>query len=336
MTIQKNISLAQYTTFRIGGPARHFCEVTSEDELVEAVESAKSGQMRILVIGGGSNILISDSGFDGMVILMMIKGIEISGSLVAAGAGEDWEDLVEKIVSKGLYGAENLSFIPGTVGASPVQNIGAYGADISSIISSVRALDTTTMEFVELSNADCHFSYRHSRFKEERGRFIITKVTYALAKEGRVNIRYKDLKDYFAAHNDPSPSLAEVRQAVIRIRKDKLPDWKEWRTAGSFFKNPVISAEKFEELKARYPEMPGYPETKDRIKVSLGWILDKLCDAKGLTIGNVGTYEKQALVIVAKTGATAAEVVDFSNELMRRVKDKTGIEIESEVEWAVA
>ncbi len=309
---------------------------------MEAVKFSREKKIPILIIGGGSNLLILDSGFNGLVIKNEIEGKrwdeENDGQTVAvtAGAGEDWEKLVEESVERGLYGLEGLSSIPGKVGASPIQNIGAYGMDVSRAIRSVRALDTSKMEFVDLSKDDCKFGYRDSLFKHEKGRYIVTAVTYELYKNGKVNIEYKDLKDHFTKKGNDSPALKDVRQAVIDIRKKKLPDWTTWGTAGSFFKNPVISADKFRELKDRYPELPGFAEPDGRIKVSLGWILDKVCDVRGLIIGNVGTYEKQALIVVAKPGATAKEVIDFSNKLMHCVKDKTGIQIECEVEWAVA
>lgn len=341
MSIQENVILAPFTTFKLGGPAKYFCRAKSEAELIEAVKFAKSKDLPILVIGGGSNLLISDAGFNGLVVRNEIMGIEWKDTeggsvIVRAGAGEDWEGLVGQTVERGLYGLECLSSIPGTVGASPVQNIGAYGVDVSKAVQSVRVLDTVSMQVIELSNADCHFAYRDSIFKHEKGRYIVTAVVYLLKKDGKVDISYKDVKEYFAKKKIVSPTLAEVRQAVIEIRKNKLPDWTKWGTAGSFFKNPIISSEEFALLKERYPEMPSYPEPDGRVKVSLGWILDKLCDARGLIIGNVSTHDKQALVVVAKPGATATEVVAFAQELMRRVKDKTGIEIEGEVEWAVA
>jgi len=381
MNIQENVSIAPYTTLKIGGPARFFCSVKSEEELVEAVKFAKEKNVRIFVIGGGSNLLISDQGFNGLIIRCEIKGKEFisrplggrdssrfplagfeGGSyspqkdvarhdrqaqqaganddsnsvIVVAASGEDWESLVKEAVERGLYGFESLSAIPGTVGASPVQNIGAYGVDVSSTILAVRVLDTSDMQFKELSNADCKFGYRDSVFKHEKGRYIVTRVTYKLAKTGKPNLDYRDVREYFASRNNSDPTLKEVRDAVIEIRAKKLPDWKHWGTAGSFFKNPIISPDKFNELKKQYKDLPGYPEPDGRVKVSLGWILDKICSAKGLTVGNVGTYEKQALVLVTKPGATATEVINFSNELMRRVKEKTGIVIEGEVEWAVA
>ena len=340
MDLQENIALAAYTTFKIGGPARFFCRIRNEGELAEAVSFAKKKDLRVFVLGGGSNLLVGDAGIDGLVMKMELAGVEFQEgadgtTIVSAGAGEDWEKLVGITVSQGLYGMENLSAIPGTVGASPVQNIGAYGAEAATIIASVRALDTDTMRFVELSNADCLFSYRDSLFKHMKGRYVITRVDYRLAKTGKPNIAYKDLANYFEKNASIKPSLQSVRDAVIEIRRNKLPDWKVWGTAGSFYKNPIIPAAQFQELKAQYPELPGFPEPNGRVKVSLGWILDKLCDAKSLAIGPAGVYSRQALVIVTKPGAKAADVVALSQELTRRVKEKTGLTIEGEVEWAV-
>ena len=383
MLIQENISLAEFTSFKIGGPARFFCRVSDEDELVEAVRFAQAKKLPLFVLGGGSNILISDKGFAGLVVKMEIKGIEekeprtknqepnkfqssksklqikskvqspnsrpgapdglqSSRVHISVGAGESWDGFVDWTVERGFYGLENLSAIPGTVGAAPVQNIGAYGAEAAHAVSSVRALDTTTMKFVELSKADCGFDYRDSLFKRERGRYVIARVDFHLTKNGKINIDYKDLKDYFARSSMTAidPTLKQVRSAVIAVRSGKLPDWKLWGTAGSFFKNPIISADRFKELKEKYPDLPGFPETNDspdnedgRVKVSLAWILDKVCDVKGLQMGKARVYEKQALVLVAMPGASAEEVVGLSHELMRRVKDRTGLDIECEVEW---
>ena len=377
MDIQENISLAEHTTFKVGGQARFFCRVSDEMELLEAVAFAAEKGLPIFVLGGGSNILVSDKGFPGLVIKMEIAGIEEQGEgsrkkeerekgekgeikkeqiekakgnkerveqktvIVSAGAGELWDGLVEWTVERGLYGLENLSAIPGTVGAAPVQNIGAYGAEASQTIHSVRVLHVETGEYAELAAADCRFSYRDSIFKHEKGRHIITRVSFLLSRAGAVDLTYRDLGDYFRAKKNSSnagspalpPTLKEVRQAVIDIRWKKLPDWKLWGTAGSYFKNPIVTAAKLAELKQRYPELPSYAEPDGRSKVSLGWILDNVCDAKGLCVGKACVYERQALVLVTVPGATAEEVVSLSRELMRRVKDRTGIEIECEVEW---
>jgi UDP-N-acetylmuramate dehydrogenase len=334
MKIQENISLAQFTTFNIGGPARYFCTVNSDEDLVKAITFAKEKKLKFFILGGGSNILISDSGFNGLVIKNEYSGIEINDTIIKAGAGELWDEFVEKTVSLGLNGVENLSAIPGSVGAAPVQNIGAYGEEVARAVQLVRVFDVKKMMFLELSKKECKFSYRDSIFKQKKGRYIITHVTFKLERGGRLIADYRDVHDYFEKKGVINPTLEEVRQAVINIRWGKLPDWKLWGTGGSFFKNPVITLKKYERLKKQYPELPGFLQSdKKKVKVSLGWILDKVCNAKGLTIGHAGTYAKQALVLVAKPGATAKEVVDLSHELMKRVKDKTGIDIEAEVEW---
>ena len=333
MKIFENIPLATHTTFKIGGPARFFCSVKNEAELIEAIRFAKNNNVRFFILGGGSNLLVSDQGFSGLVIKIEIAGISYDGDRVRAAAGEYWDELVKNTVERGFFGLENLSAIPGTVGAAAVQNIGAYGVDLSNVLESVRVLDTETSKFTDLSRDECKYGYRDSIFKQQKGRYVITQVTFLLNKHGRTNIAYKDLADYFNKINVASPTPEQVRQAVIEVRWHKLPDWKIWGTAGSFFKNPVIAAETFSKLKQLYPDLPGFKESDGRVKVSLGWILDKICNVKGLTKGRVSTYEKQALVIVAQPEASASEVVELSRELISKVRDKTGIEIEAEVEW---
>jgi UDP-N-acetylmuramate dehydrogenase len=339
MEFKENVPLAEHTTFKIGGPARFFCRVRSEDELIEAARFAKDRKLRLFVLGGGSNVLISDKGFPGLVVKIELLGVEYrengGGTEVSASAGEMWDDLAAETVKRGLYGLENLSAIPGTVGAAPVQNIGAYGREAADAIVSVRALDRKAMKYVGLSKADCRFGYRDSIFKQDRDHYVITRVVFRLSANGKVDIGYKDVADRFKRLPPGArrPTLAEVRDAVIDIRRNKLPDWKLWGTAGSFFKNPIVDKDKWNELKGTYPGLPGFPESDGRVKVSLGWILDHVCDAKSLRLGGASVYEKQALVIVAKPGATAAEVVELAGELMKRVKEKTGVELISEVEW---
>lgn len=339
MTIQENIILSQYTTFKIGGPARYFCSIENEDDLISAIKFAKDKNLSIFILGGGSNVLINDKGFNGLVLFIAIRGISyISNSnnnevKVSASAGEQWDSLVENSVSKGLYGLENLSAIPGNVGAAPVQNIGAYGAEVCQTIDKVRVFDISEQKFKNFSNQDCKFSYRNSIFKKYKNQFIITKVDFILKKDGKVNLEYKDVKDFFTSKEKTNPSLLEVREAIIDIRWNKLPDWKLWGTAGSFFKNPIVEASKFSELKAKYTDLPGYPEPDGRVKISLAYILDKICNAKGLCFGNVCVYEKQSLVIVAKPGASSEEVIKLAQDLMSKVKHATGIDIEGEVEW---
>jgi UDP-N-acetylmuramate dehydrogenase len=345
LQIKENIKLAPYTTFRIGGPALFFCIVKAEDELKEATLFAKEKSLPIMVLGSGSNLLISGEGFNGLVIKNEIKGLALGEGAVAesandsailtAYAGESWDGLVDRAVYLGFYGLENLSSIPGTVGAAPVQNIGAYGVEVAQVIESVRIFDTKLMTFLTLSNSDCKFGYRDSIFKRKRGRYVIVAVTFKLFRKGILKMDYKDVKEYFNNKGIKVPTLVDMRRAIIEIRAAKLPNWKEVGTAGSFFKNPVITERQYEELKKKYPDLPGYPEEDGTIKVSLGWILDKICDARGLAVGKAGAYEKQALVVVTEEGATAKDVLALSAELMKRVKEKTGIEIEQEVEYVV-
>jgi UDP-N-acetylmuramate dehydrogenase len=332
MEIQKNINLANYTTFKIGGDAKFFCSVKSEDELIKAVEYAQINNLKTFVLGGGSNILVSDGGFNGLVIKLDLKGISYSDTYVTASAGEDWDAFVGETISRGLYGLENLSAIPGTVGAAPVQNIGAYGVEASSVISKVRALDTNNKIFVDLRNEDCGFTYRSSIFKQERGRYIIVSVDFILSKDPKVNTVYKDVQEYFNVNNISNPSPVDVRKAVIEIRRRKLPDLKLWGTAGSFFKNPIISQSEFDSLQIKYPEVVSFKESDGRIKVSLAWIIDKVCGLKDYCLGNACTYQNQALVIVTKAGGTSSDVDNLAQHIVNMVKEKTGLYIEREVE----
>jgi UDP-N-acetylmuramate dehydrogenase len=397
MTFHEHIPLAPYSTFKIGGPARFFCVVSSAAELKEAIQFAHEKPVPFFILGGGSNILISDNGFDGLVIKMEIGGKKIQDSrssdrtlqypqgrtlgsrlqrsdladiIVSVGAGEVWDDFVAYTVENRLSGLENLSAIPGTVGAAPVQNIGAYGVEVASCISAVHALDTHTMSEVSFLNKECLFAYRDSLFKHEKGRYIITHVDFILKNGGQINIEYKDLKEYFEKKseirnptseenstleiqfhsalalrhkNSKQPTPQQVREAVIEIRRNKLPDWHAVGTAGSFFKNPIISLEKYHILKNTYPELPGFIEPISsaadaqvqkpmKIKIPLGWVLDHVCHMKGVMKGSVGTYDKQALVIIVKPGVTAREVTDFADYIARQVEEVIGIRIETEVE----
>jgi UDP-N-acetylmuramate dehydrogenase len=362
--IREHVPLRDFTTFRIGGPARFFCEVSSEAELREAVLFARTyvgwhagspvdGQFFIL--GGGSNVLIDDAGFDGLVIHMKIQlyekivqlnpvdteGTENKENLahfvrVTAGAGENWDDFVKKCVTDNLAGLEQLSLIPGTVGGAVVQNIGAYGVEVKDTVHSVRAFDTETLEFVDFTNKDCHFLYRESFFKKNK-KYIVTSAIF--------NLKHSE------ESGKSADQLHADREAVISIRLGKLPDIRpasdefgKIGTAGSFFKNPTISAELYEQLHTYYPKLPGYPENPDLgsdspVKIPLAWILDNVCGYKGITKGSVGTYKSQALVIVnhfhqteqGLIGATADDVKIFAKEIARTVLEKTGIEIEPEV-----
>lgn len=329
MTIEKEKNLKEFTTFRIGGNAQFFCAVESEADLLEAITFAKSQDLPIFILGGGSNILISDAGFRGLVIKMEMKGIEFTEEKVTVKAGENWDEFVNRCVDADLYGLENLSLIPGTVGATPVQNIGAYGSEVKDTIESVRVFDIKENVFKDLLNKECDFGYRSSMFKKEVGRYVIVSVTFSLKKEGTVNIEYRDLKDYF---NGQNPTLGEVRDAVVTIRTRKLPDVRLVGTVGSFFKNNIVTQAEADALVQKYPGLPIYPFMDSKVKISVAWLLDKVCGYKGVSKGDVGTYKNQALVLVNNGNATAEEIISFANEIKKTMLEKTGIMIEEEVQ----
>lgn len=297
--ILENVSLKKYTTFQTGGTARFFCEVNTVEELKQAISVYK----KFFLLGGGSNILIGD--YDGLVIKMNIDN-----------AGRNWDDFVFETIEHGKYGLENLSYIPGTVGAAPVQNIGAYGVEVGDRIEKVYTINSKTLEERIFSNKECEFSYRNSIFKKEK-EWIITNVEFNFTN--KVNTNYKGLE------NLKTPQ--EIRDAVIKIRKEKLPDWHVLGTAGSFFKNPIVPIGS-----VNYPNLPKYPYSDTHEKISLAWILDKICGLKGYRDGNVGLYQNQALVIVNYGGATAKEVDDFAKKIENKVKEITVLDIEREVE----
>ncbi len=336
MTIEENVSLASLTTFRIGGKARYFARVTSWQDIKEVTDFAEEKNIPYFTLGGGSNILISDQGFNGLVIKNEIKGIVKENvedyELLTVGAGEDWDSFVAKTVEKGLFGLENLSLIPGTVGAAPVQNIGAYGSEIKDRIHIVEAYDPKEKGLKGFKAEQCGFEYRDSKFKHEFRHMIITSVVFKLKKTGTTNIEYKDLKNYFAEHTI-EPTLDNVRKAVIEIRTKKLPDVTKIGTAGSFFKNPAIFKTEYEELLKKYPDMPSFPYKNSMVKVPAAWILDNVCGFKGVKKGHVGVHQNQALVLVNDGGATAKEVLDLANEMIASVKEKTGITLQPEVEY---
>ncbi|MEN9614029.1 MAG: hypothetical protein RLZZ347_336 [Candidatus Parcubacteria bacterium] len=336
------VFLKEHTTFKIGGPAGEFVVASSEAELLSAVARAQKNNTPILILGGGSNMLVSDEGFAGVVVQMALKGIRYAekGDLVRAivEAGESWDGLVADTVAQGLYGLENLSGIPGTVGASPIQNIGAYGAEVKDTIEWVEVLDKHTLKVKRLSNADCQFAYRHSFFKTPEGRaLVVLRVCFLLKKNGVLNLAYKDIGEYGVRKNIMDFSLATLREAILEIRKGKFPDLTKFGTAGSFFKNPIISQEQYESLKIKWPNLPGFPLSTINyqlltFKIPLAWILDNVCGLKGTREGNVGLFQNQPLVLTNFGGATAQEVSDFAQKIIKIVFEKTGITIEPEVE----
>ncbi len=334
MKIQENILLKDFTTLQIGGKAKYFAVIKNEEDLKEAIAFAKSRKLPIFVLGGGSNILISDNGFQGLVIKNEIKGVKFvdqndDGVTLEVGAGEVWDDAVCLSIIRNLTGLENMSGIPGTVGGAVVQNAGAYGVETKGCLLLVKGLNLANGKHFEFNNTDCQYSYRDSFFKHNK-KYIITAVIFKLSKKPVFNLEYAGLKNKLV--NEKSISPGKIRETIIKIRGDKMPDWHKVGTAGSFFKNPIITVKKYEELKGKYPEIPGFPEEKGRVKVPLAWILDNICNLKGFRENNVGLYEKQPIVLINLGKANEKEIINFSEKIKNMVKEKTGIEIEEEVE----
>ncbi|OGL66014.1 UDP-N-acetylenolpyruvoylglucosamine reductase [Candidatus Uhrbacteria bacterium RIFCSPLOWO2_01_FULL_47_24] len=339
--VKENEILAPYTTFKIGGPARYFFVAHTSDDVVKAVQAAKEYEIPFFVLGGASNILVSDKGFDGLVIVNKIQGFtayaEGNRIFVTVGAGESWDETVARCVSQNWSGIECLSGIPGTVGATPVQNIGAYGQSVDAVIKEVRAIDSRTWTEAIFDREACQFGYRTSMFKKNSGHFIITQVTFALTPGGRPTLSYHDLKNYFTER--PAPTLLEIRQAVIEIRARKgyviMPGYESYQTAGSFFMNPIITQEQFQKLKPLIKECPDpwyWPLPDERVKVSAACLLQSAGFHKGYRKGNTGISLKHSLSLVNFGGASAQEVMAFAEEIKKRVQEKFGIALEEEVE----
>jgi len=333
--IKENVPLSDYTTFHVGGPARFFCIVNEVSELKEACYFAKDGKLPIFVLGGGSNVLIADEGFSGLVIKNEIKGIDWidqnEAVEVVSGAGENWDDLVRQSVEKGLFGFENLSGIPGSVGGAPVQNIGAYGAELSETLNWVEVFDSVTEKIKKLSNQECQFAYRDSIFKKEKGRsLIITKVSCRLLKKAGLKTSYKDVGAYFSETKE-TLTLEGLRRAVLKIRAGKFPDLKIFGTAGSFFKNPIISREDFDKLTTLYPDLSGYRLASGEVKVFLAWIIENICKMKGYREGDAGVSEKQAIVLLNYGKAKSEDIKKLAKKIIDCVREKTNIEVEMEV-----
>ncbi|MFT5036450.1 MAG: UDP-N-acetylmuramate dehydrogenase [Candidatus Azotimanducaceae bacterium] len=332
--IQEGVQLKDFTTLQVGGPAELFTTVVSEQELLDVVKHAKEQGHTIRVIGEGSNILIPDSGLPGLTIKNAITGwsemIDGTDVYVTIGSGESFDSAAAYTVSKEYWGLENLSYIPGTAGAAPIQNIGAYGVEIADLITKVQVFNTETEQFEILEKANCRFGYRDSIFKHADGKkYIVTSITCKLSTLHKPVLSYKDLSERFT--HDSAPRVADIRNAVIDIRSKKFPDWTVVGTAGSFFKNPVVRRVTYEKLRGEFPGMPGFDVSDNDVKLPLAWVLDKVCGLKGVREGNVGTYQGQALVIVNNGEATAKEISAFAELIVQTVYEKTGIEIEWEV-----
>lgn len=324
-------------TFKIGGNAKYFCIVKTIDELKEAVCFVEENKLPFFVLGGGSNILFRDDGFDGLVIKMEIIGrdVEIISKdeiHIKVGAGNNWDELVKFAVENNFYGIENLSGIPGTIGGAAVQNIGAYGTEASNSIIEVEVFDIFDMKTKILNAKECLFSYRDSIFKKQEGKnYIVTKVIFGLKKGGRLDFSYKDIKEYFKNKSGDEITLKDLRSAVLSIRSKKFPDLNDFGTAGSFFKNPTVSRSFYERLQEEYSKIPGYPVGDKNFRIPLAWILDNVCSLKGFKKGKVGLYKNQPLVLVNFGGASANDVKKLADEIRQEVKEKVGIETEQEI-----
>lgn len=333
ITIKKQYSLLPHNTFGFDIKADTFIEYSGTDDLKQILCDKELMNGPYLQIGSGSNLLfVSD--YKGTILHSRIQGIEVIENtddyvLVKVGAGVDWDNFVAHCVSQGWAGAENLSLIPGEVGASAVQNIGAYGVEAKDLITQVDTMEIATAKEHSFSNADCTYSYRQSIFKSElKNKFIVTYVTYKLSKHPVYNLEYGNIKAELEKY--PEISLATIREAIIAIRNSKLPDPKVEGNAGSFFMNPIIPRSQFLELQKQFPEIPHYEIDQDRVKVPAGWMIDK-CGWKGKIVGHVGVHSKQALVLVNKGNATGDEIINLSCEIQASVKKLFNIEIHPEV-----
>jgi UDP-N-acetylmuramate dehydrogenase len=332
--IQNNISLKPYNSFAIPVSAKLFADIQSEEDLVALLQSPVLKSNELLILGGGSNILFTKD-FDGLVIKMSIKGItnrvESEKIIVSAGAGEVWNDLVGYCVLHNFAGMENLTLIPGTVGASPVQNIGAYGIELKDVFQSCKAYEIATGKLRTFNYEECEFGYRDSIFKRElKGQYIISSVDFVLNSNPSVNTSYGAIEQELSGRNITSPTIADVSSVVAHIRVSKLPDPATIGNAGSFFKNPILPSTEFEKIRTAHPDLVHYPAGDGYVKLAAGWLIEQ-CGFKGMVSGQTGTWKNQALVLVNQGSATGAEVYSFSEQIIATVYQKFGVKLEREV-----
>lgn len=336
MNFLDDINLAHYTTMRLGGSAKLVAGVANEQAVVEAIDYAQANNLKFIVIGEGSNIIFGDDGFDGLVIVNKITGLLIDRQTgqVRVGAGTHWHTVVEQTVDSGLVGIEAMALIPGTAGATPINNVGAYGQDISSVLQSVYAYDTATKQFVELSNEQCQFSYRSSIFKKELyGRYVIISVSLQLqpAPSMYTPPDYPALQQELARKEILYPAPTDVMQTVMNIRSIKLPDPRQMANSGSFFKNPIVSATKLSELTTTYPDIPHYPQTDGSEKLAAGWLIDQ-AGLRNHKERGMWIYDKQALVLVNQSADSYADLEYIAQLIVSTVREKFGVELEPEPE----
>lgn len=344
LVIRENVPLAPYTTLGIGGPARFLTEPVTEAQVVEALEFASARGLPAFILGGGSNLVVSDQGFSGVVIKVALRGTEFQdGGLVTAAAGEDWDPFVRRCVEQELAGIECLSGIPGTVGGTPVQNVGAYGQEVSDVIISVKVVDRSTRRVIELSNEKCGFAYRTSAFNtSDRERYVVLSVTYGLRQRGSPRVAYPDVSRHFAGQTTP-PNLAAVREAVLCIRAGKSMVIREGdpdaKSAGSFFKNPIVPAAVVEQVEdaarrrgtiTEGETMPRYPMPNGMMKLPAAWLIQHAGFARGHVRGRVGLSSKHTLALINRGGATAEDLLGLMREIQSTVRSFFGVEMAPE------
>ncbi len=334
LQIQENIALKNFNTFGVEANARYFVEINKKEDLAELFMDPQWKASKTLVLGGGSNLLLLND-FDGLVIRINIRGIEHRIShddvFIEAGAGEVWNDLVNFCVARGYAGMENLSLIPGSVGASPIQNIGAYGVELKDVFHTCDAFELATGNFRTFTKADCNFGYRESIFKTgSQGRYIIVSVKFHLSLTPNFNLSYGAIGQELARRGIKSPTIKDVSMVVANIRVSKLPDPSTIGNAGSFFKNPVINSEAFSALRLKFPDIVNYPAENGEVKLAAGWLIEQ-CGWKGKVVGHTGTWKNQALVLVNNGGSTGKEVYTLSSQIIDSVYTKFGVTLQREV-----
>ncbi len=336
--MKANVNLKPYNSFGFDAVAKQFVEINEVNDLQALIKSGALQQQKNLILSGGNNILFQNEVFDGLIVYINTKGIEIlkeggNKVMVRAQAGEDWPDFVRFCVGKDWHGVENLAHIPGKVGAAPVQNIGAYGMELKDSFAQCEAIDLATGEAKVFTKEECRFGYRESIFKGElKGRYVITSVDFLLKKDAPLNLEYGNIKSYLEENGIPRPTLQQLHDAICAIRDAKLPDVKQIGSAGSFFKNPVIERAQFENLLKEYPTMPHYDEPNGKVKVPAGWLIEQ-AGWKGWHNEHVGVYDKQALVLVHYGGGKGQDIVQLAHRIQESVEEKFGIRISPEVNF---
>ena len=346
MNIQENIPLAPLTTLQVGGPARYFVEARTEGEINNALSYTADRRLPLFVLGGGSNLVVSDTGWPGLVLRIALSGIESEGDggngVFRAGAGENWDEFVAFTVARNYAGVECLSGIPGTIGGTPVQNVGAYGQEVSQSIIGVRVLEISSGKIAEWRNSDCAFSYRRSIFNTtQRGKYIVLGVSFRLAENGAPTVEYSDVKKFFAgAAASTRPTLQQVRDAVRSIRQSKamliVPGDEDSRSAGSFFKNPIVSKPEAARIatmahqRAPAKTFPQYPAEDGQVKLAAAWLVEQAGFNKGYARGPVGISRKHTLAIVNRGGAQAHDIVSLRDEIQKKVFDVWGVQLQPE------